>query len=200
MGVNSRPIRLRLRIAIMLGLLLLITGAAAVSAASATLPDVGRASRTGAPSGLTAGQPWTFSVPMGGLTPGVTVRSREFVVNSENMSVRYSLTSASTDDDRKGLRDVLRVTIKTADLGSASAATCEHFDGPTLYDGSLGARTAGFGDVQMGAQPGDRLLGTGQRETLCIEIGMPLDAGNEFQGAITSTTWTIVVEQDAGNS
>jgi hypothetical protein len=200
MGVKSRQIRMRLRIAMMLGLLLLVTGAAAVSAASATFPDVGRASHTGAPVGVAAGQLWTFSIPTGGLAPGETVRSREFVVNSERMSVRYSLTSASTDDDRKGLRDVLRVTIKTADLGSASAATCQNFDGPTLYDGPLGAGTAGLGDVRMGAQPGDRLLGAGQSETLCVEIGMPLDAGNEFQGAITSTTWTIVVEQEAGNA
>ena len=190
---------MRLRIAVMLGLVLLIFGAAAVSAASMTLPGVGGASRTRASSDVPAGHPWTFSLPIGGLVPGETVRSREVVVNSESMAVRYSLTSASTDDDRKGLRDVLRVTIKTGDLGSASAATCEHFDGPTLYEGYLGANTAGFGDVLMGAQPGDRHLGPGQRETLCVELGMPLDAGNQFQGATTSTTWTIVLEQEAGN-
>ena len=33
-----------------------------------------------------------------------------------------------------------------------------------------------------------------------VEKLLPLDAGNEFQGAITSTTWTIVVEQEAGNA
>ncbi len=51
----------------------------------------------------------------------------------------------------------------------------------------------------MGQQAGDRILGPGQRETLCIEITMPLDAGNAYQGAATSTTWTIAAEQVEGN-
>jgi hypothetical protein len=89
---------------------------------------------------------------------------------------------------------------RSADVGSGLVGTCDRFDGATLYHGPLGAATARFGDAEMGGQPGDRLLGAGEREALCIEIGMRLDAGNEYQGASTSTTWTIDAEQEAGNA
>jgi hypothetical protein len=197
--MKSRMARLRLRIAILLGLLLVLAGAAAVSAASLTLPGGGRAEHRGEPGGLEAGARRTLSIPAGGLTPGQAERDRQVVVNGESQALRYSVSSASADDDRLGVRDILRVTIRTADLGSGSAGTCEQFDGTPLFDGPLGADAAGLGDTRMGAQSGDRLLAPGAAETLCFEIRMPIETGNEYQGATTSTTWTVVAEQEAGN-
>ena len=199
MHVNPPTTRLRPRIAVILGLLLALVGAAAASAHSETLPSAGHVSPSGDAGGVRVGDRQTLIIPIGGLTPGDTVRGSHTVVNGDGQSLRYALSSASADDDRKAVRDVLRVTIWTADLESGSAATCERIDGSTLYHGPLGADSAGFGDGQMGNQSGDRLLAPGRHETLCFEIAMPLDLGNEYQGATTSTTWTIVAEQTAGN-
>jgi len=197
--MRSHAPRLRLRIAVLLGLLiLLVAGAAVASAASLIVPAGGAANASGA-TGMHPGASRTFSLPVAGLTPGETVRGRELLVNDEAQSLRFAMRSASVDTDEKGVRDIVRVTIRTADHGTGSEGTCDRFDGPTLYDGPLGAETAGFGDVTMGGQSGDRILAPGQRETLCFEVGMPLDAGNEYQGATTSTSWTIVAEQETGN-
>lgn len=191
--------RIRLRIAILVGLLLVLVGAASASAVSLTLPGAGQVAHAGEDGRLTIGERRPLSIPAGNHSPGASVRSRQVVVNDQRQTLRYALTSTSTDGDGKAIRDVVHVTIRTADLGSDAAATCDGFDGSILYDGPLGAATASFGDVEMGSQSGDRLVARGQRETLCFEIGLPLDASNEYQGATTSTTWTIVTEQEAGN-
>jgi hypothetical protein len=197
--VRSQPTRVRLRIAILLGSLLVLGVAASASAFSLTFPGAGRAAHPGESRGLAVGEERTLGIPAAGGNPGETIRSRQVVVNADNQSLRYAVTSASTDDDRKGVRDILRVTIRTADHASGSAATCDRFDGSLLYDGPLGASTAGVGDARMGGQSGDRVLAAGQRETLCFEITMPIETGNEYQGATTFTTWTIAAEQEAGN-
>jgi hypothetical protein len=197
--VTTKQTRIRLRIAILLGFLLVLAGAASVAAVSLSLPGVGRASHTGEAGGIAIGERRDISVPAGPLEPGATVRSGHDVVNLDHRTLRYALTSTSTNADGKGVRDVIHVTIRTADRGSSAGADCDRFDGSILYDGPLGADSAGFGDVEMGAHAGDRLLAPGQHETLCFETGMRLDAGNEYQAASTATTWSIVAEQEAGN-
>ena len=182
----------------MLGSLLVLVGAAVASAAP-LFPGAAGANQPGAAAGLHGGERHTLGIPTGNLTPGDTVRGRHVVANGASQSVRYSLSSASANDDGKSVRDIFQVTIRLADQASGAAATCEQFDGQILYDGPLGASTAGFGDAQMGGQTGDRPLASGQSETLCFEITMPGETGNEYQGATTSTAWTIATEQDAGN-
>jgi hypothetical protein len=197
--VSFRPSHLHLRIGIVLGILLFVCAAGAAAAASITFPTMGASRQASEPAGIAIGTGPGFSLPVGGLDPGQESRGRQVVLNDERAALRYALRSASVNDDHKGVRDVLQVTIRTADLGSGSAGTCDQFDGTKLYEGPLGADGAGFGDAEMGGQPGDRILGPGEREALCIEIRMQSDAGNEYQGATTSTTWTIVAEQEAGN-
>jgi hypothetical protein len=188
----TSPIRLGIRIALAFGMLL-VFGAAAAASADSVFPGAARAGHNG------ASDTQSLSMPTGGLTPGDTVRGRHVIANGEGQTIRYSLSSVSNDDDRKGVRNVIQATIRTADLASGDAATCEAFDGQTLYDGPLGAAAAGFGDVAMGGQAGDRVLAPGQSETLCFEITLPGATGNEYQGATTATAWTISTEQQAGN-
>ena len=177
--------------------LLLVGGAAAASAAPKFFPATGSPQSDRSVEG---GDRVALNIPLGDLTPGVTTRGRHVVTNSGGQPLRYALSSSSVNDDGKGLRDVVQVTIKTADLSSGSAASCDSYDGSTLYSGPLGATSAGFGDQRLGGHSGDRVLAAGQHEALCFEIHMPLDAGNEFQGAITASVWTIATEQVAGNS
>ena len=87
-------------------------------------------------------------------------------------------------------QDVL-ATVKT--LGTSCAA----FDGTTLYSGSLGA--VAIGDPATGAQAGDRTLAAQGSETLCIQVHLPLAAGNAYQAASTVTTLTFSAEQTANN-
>jgi hypothetical protein len=197
--VTSRPTR-RIQIAMMAGILLLVTGAAAASAASAgsTLFQHAHADETGR---VTVGSSHRYSLDLslGSLMPGETVRARRLVGNEAGLAVRYALSSSSTDDDHRGLRDLLGITVKTADIGSGVAGSCTAFDGRTLYDGPLGPDAAGFGDARMGDQAGDRFLASGGEEALCFEMAMSLDAGNGIQGSATTMVWTIAVEQVAGN-
>jgi len=179
--------------------LLLVGGAAAVSAA----PDLFSATGpTGGPNGargVEGGDRVTLNIPVGGLAPGAATRGRHIVENTSVQPLRYTLASSSVDRDGKGLRDIVRVTIKASDPASPEGA-CDSFNGTTLYAGRLGATAAGFGDPRIGGHAGDRLLAPGQREALCFEIEMPLEAGNEFQGAVTASVWTIATEQVDGNS
>ena len=180
--------------------LLLVGGAAAASAATDLLPATGQTGGPNGARGVEGGDRVTLDIPIGGLEPGVATRGRHIVANTSGQPLRYALSSSSVNGDGKGLRDVVRVTIKTADPSSGSAGSCESFDGSTLYSGRLGATAAGFGDPRIGGHAGDRVLAPGQSEALCFEIEMPLDAGNEFQGAVTASVWTIATEQVDGNS
>lgn len=179
--------------------LLLVGGAAAVSAAPDLFPARGQTGGSNGARGIEGGgDRVTLNIPIGGLAPGAATRGRHIVENTSGQPLRYTLTSSSVDGDGKGLRDVVRVTIKASDPSSAGAS-CDSFDGSTLYAGRLGATSAGFGDPRIGGHAGDRLLAPGQRDALCFEIEMPLDAGNEFQGAMTASVWTIAAEQVDGN-
>ena len=176
--------------------LLLVGGRAVVSAA----PNLFAASGPNGARGFDGSDRVTLDIPLGGLIPGAIVRGRHVVANTSGQSLRYALSSRSVNADGKSLRDVVRVTIRTADPSSGAAATCDADEGATLYSGRLGATSAGFGDPRIGGHAGDRVLAAGQREALCFDIELPLDAGNEFQGAVTATVWTIATEQVAGNS
>jgi hypothetical protein len=180
--------------------LLLAGGAAAVAAAPDLFPASGQTGGPNAARGVEGGDIVTLNIPLGGLAPGVAIRGRHLVENMSGQPLRYALSSSSVNSDGKSLRDIVRVTIRTADSSSGPAASCDSFDGATLYSGRLGARSAGFGDPRIGGHAGDRVLAAGQREALCYELEMPLDAGNEFQGAVTASVWTIATEQVAGNS
>lgn len=198
--MTSHPNRFRLQIAVLAGMLLLLTAvaaASAVSAGSAIFPRAAVDPSHGVNVG--DGERHALDLSFGSLTPGEAVRARRVLVNDASLPVRYSLASASTNDDGKAVREVLRVTIRTADLGSGGEGTCSAFDGTTIYDGRLGADAAGFGSPRMGDQPGDRFLAAGEHETLCFEMRMSLAAGNQHQGAVTRTGWTIATEQVAGN-
>jgi hypothetical protein len=132
-------------------MLLLLTAAAAASAVSAGA-DIFHGAVVDGSGGLNVGAAERHALDLyfGSLTPGETVRARRVLGNDESLPVRYSLASASSDDDGKAIRDVLQVTIRTADLGSGTDGGCSAFNGPTLYDGSLGADAAGFGSPRMG--------------------------------------------------
>lgn len=126
---------------------------------------------------------------LSGMLPGDQNGGQLLVANVGVDPLRYALFSTSTDPDGRGLRDVLVTEIRSEGSG------CDAFVGPLLYQGRL--LGAGFGDRTPGGQSGDRLLGAGERERLCVRVRLPFDAGNRHQRSVTASTFTVVAEHAA---
>jgi spore coat-associated protein N len=125
-----------------------------------------------------------------GMLPGDTHSGELRVANVGVDPLRYSLVSATTDPDGRGLRDALHATIR--DEGSDCAA----FNGTLLYDGPLVG--AGFGNPASGQHDGDRLLSGGTDDMLCVRVALPPTAGNHYQRSATAATFTVIAEHAAG--
>jgi hypothetical protein len=137
----------------------------------------------------------TFSRSLSNLMPGDSVTQAIVVENDGPAELRYSMSISSDDPDGKRLGDILAVAIWTAD--GFSTRSCEVL-GPALYAGTLGA-DGGFGEPEAGADSGDRRLGPGATDVLCLRIGLPLEADNAFQGARTTAALTFSAEQTRDN-
>ncbi len=141
--------------------------------------------------------PASAAVSLSNMMPGDTTNGTITVSNgasSGGAQLRYAMTSTSTNDDSKNLRDQLNVVVKTRDV---AADACTDFTGTELYNGSLGS--AGFGSTAQGSQTGDRTLNAAASEKLCFRVSLPLATGNSFQGAATTAQFTFTAEQTANN-
>lgn len=133
------------------------------------------------------------------MMPGDQVTDDVVVENDGTAQLRYAMTTSSTDPDGNALRDALTLTVKTIDVNTP-LTPCDNFDGAlTLYSGVLGASTARFGNPAVGPHLGDRTLDAGANETLCFRVELPSTAGNSYQSATTTTTFTFDAEQTANN-
>jgi hypothetical protein len=65
--------------------------------------------------------------------------------------------------------------------------------GTVLYDGNF-ATGLKFGNPSIEIAPGDRQLGPGQAEVLCMEVFFPWDAGNDFQGQSVNGTFVFTAK------
>ncbi len=128
-----------------------------------------------------------------GMAPGDSVENELVVSNTGTVPFHYHMTSTSTDDDGKGLRDVLLLTIRSED---PSTGSCAGVHGAVLYEGPI-ARAA-FGDPFPGANPDDRPLPPGASEMLCLRAELPIQGGGveqRHQGAVTTVTFVFTAEQ-----
>jgi predicted ribosomally synthesized peptide with SipW-like signal peptide len=133
------------------------------------------------------------------LMPGDSTTDDVVVENDGTAQLRWAMTSSSTNADAKALRDALTLTVKTVDV-TTPGTPCDNFDGSsTLYSGALGASTAAIGDPSPGDQGADRVLNAAANETLCFRVTLPSTAGNAYQGATTTTTFTFDAEQTSSN-
>ena len=129
-----------------------------------------------------SGVPLPFNV--GSIAPGETVESRVSIGNEGSLQLRYAM-----------------ITDVVVDSSLADQLQCRLYDyanGTDLYNGSL--RGAHIGDPSQGRQKGDRVLDGGSEDYLAIEVTLPADTGNEFQGLSTSVTFSFIAEQTAHNS
>jgi hypothetical protein len=130
------------------------------------------------------------------MVPGDSVTQPVTISNVGSVNFRYSMTSVATNPDGRALKDELVFTIKTADAGGG----CSSFTGTTVYTGDLDSTTGKIiGDPATGAQPGDRTINSPLAETLCFRGTLPTSAGNVYQSATTTATFTFDAEQVANN-
>jgi predicted ribosomally synthesized peptide with SipW-like signal peptide len=123
-----------------------------------------------------------------GAVPGDSGSASLTVANAGTASLRYAMTSSSTNADGLGLRNQLQLTI--------TAGACP--GGSTLY--ATGAiASAAFGDPTQGSHSGDRTLAASASEQLCFAWSLPASTGNAYQGATTTTTFTFAAEQTSSN-
>ena len=133
------------------------------------------------------------------MMPGDAVTDDVLVSNIGTAQLRYSLSTASTNADGKGLRNVLTLTVKTVDV-TTPGTPCNDFDGTSVLPATvLGTSTAGFGSSAPGSQAGDRTLAAAASETLCFRVSLPSGTTGAYQGAATTTTFTFDAEQTANN-
>jgi Camelysin metallo-endopeptidase len=145
---------------------------------------------------LTPEGPAATAISYANMVPGDSVTQPVVVQNVGSVDFRYSMTSAATNPDGRALKDQLVFTIKTSDAGGG----CSAFTGTTIYAGDLDSSIGKIiGDPATGAQPGDRALNSPLTETLCFRGTLPTTAGNLYQSATTTATFTFDAEQVANN-
>jgi hypothetical protein len=145
---------------------------------------------------LTPEGPAATAISYANMVPGDSVTQPVTISNVGSVNFRYSMTSVATNPDGRALKDELVFTIKTADAGGG----CSSFTGTTVYTGDLDSTTGKIiGDPATGAQPGDRTINSPLAETLCFRGTLPTSAGNIYQSATTTATFTFDAEQVANN-
>jgi len=139
--------------------------------------------------------PTSAVVAMPAMVPGDQVTAPLTVNNLGTLALRYAVTSNTTEDTLAG---ALVLTIKSG----VSTCTDGGFgaDGAVEYAGILGtiAGTAIIGDNTQGDDTGDRVLGAGTNEILCVNVSLPL-AATAGQGTTTTATFTFDAEQTTNN-
>jgi hypothetical protein len=133
------------------------------------------------------------------MTPGDKVTAPITVTNAGNLQLRYAVTSLATDADNKHLMTQLDLTIK--ELVTTCTNAGFDTDGNVLYGpGDLGGDPAinVIGDPAQG-DDGEQTLDASDDEVLCFQVELPLDTGNEFQGATTTATFSFEAEQTINN-
>ena len=145
---------------------------------------------------LTPEGPAATAISYANMVPGDSVTQPVTISNVGSVNFRYSMTSVATNPDGRALKDQLVFTVKTADAGGG----CSSFTGTTVYTGDLDSTTGKIiGDPATGAQPGDRTINSPLAETLCFRGTLPTTAGNIYQSATTTATFTFDAEQVANN-
>jgi len=186
-SVERRRKRRRGLIVLLLSLSLSTLGAGAMSLAIFTDSDASSGTWTVGTVDISVNPTVMFNVTA---MPGDSGSRTLTVTNGGSASLRYALTSASTNTDLKNLRNQLLMTVK--------AGTCPGA-GADLSSGTGTLATVAFGSTAQGNQAGDRTLAGGGTEDLCFAWSLPLNTPDSFQGATTTTTFTFTAEQTANN-
>ena len=146
---------------------------------------------------LTA-NPTSAALTASALAPGDKITAPITLTNAGSLDLYYVMTSNSTDPDTKALAQQMQLNIKSG-VTTCSAAGFDA-DGTSVYSGQLSNAafgnpdfaTAGWPNMSPGYDvPGDRFLASAANEVLCFQASLPTSAGNQYQNATTTTTFTF---------
>jgi hypothetical protein len=130
------------------------------------------------------------------MAPGDQVTAPITVTNAGSLSLRYAITSTTTENTLAGQ---LGLTIKSGVTTCTNAGFAS--SGAVLYGSAALGNTTPInvvGDPTQGSQAGDRTLASGS-ETLCFSVSLPLATGNTFQGLTSTATFSFQGEQTQSN-
>lgn len=137
-------------------------------------------------------EPGSTGVPIiaSNLAPGDRVTGLLAVRNVGSLPVRYALVSEGTS----GLLSQWLAWQIWPRSGSCEAPPAGD---SLLVDGVLpeDERTAVFGDLAVGLDPGDRVLQPGQSEELCTAVTLVLGAPDDVQAQTFRHEFVVVAEQ-----
>lgn len=141
--------------------------------------------------------PTTALISFSNMLPGDQVTAPITVSNDGSDTLRYAVTSTTTENV---LAAQLDLTIKTG------VTTCTNAgfgtDGTAIYGAADLGSTTGvnvIGNPTQGAQAGDRPLATSGSEVLCFNAVLPLSTGNAYQNLTTTATFAFQAEQTRNN-
>ena len=137
---------------------------------------------------IAAGQS-TRILGLDGTTPGDVSTIASTVENNGTLDFRYGVVSRTTEDT---LAAQLLLTVKTG---------VEH----CTEEGIALTGTVVYGPARLGSVAGTNVVGdprnsgrtlvAGEQEILCLQVSLPLDTGNGYQGLETSATLTFWAQQ-----
>lgn len=145
--------------------------------------------------------PLTLELNATALVPGDVVATPLEITNDGSLELRYSITSITTTTDDPSLAELLELEIRVG--VSRCDATGADADGtlvagPVLLGGATGAPV--LGAPATGQHPGDRVLGPGAFEVLCLRVELPSSVTeDEAAGMSLAVTLQIDAEQTAAN-
>ena len=191
-----------------------IIGLAAVGVTSLTTNALFTSDDSSSQSGFTTGTvvidapgtSWAVTTPSpANAAPGDDFFIGVPVANEGTLELRYAVELAATaDTPSSSLLDFLSYELYVP-APAATAVTCTAAGTAALTPLTSGALNVSdpikaVGDKATGPDTGDRVLGVGGDETLCLKVLFDIDADDTVQGHDASFNLEFFSEQTANNS
>ncbi|MEZ5410634.1 MAG: hypothetical protein R2761_21585 [Acidimicrobiales bacterium] len=136
----------------------------------------------------------TAPVTVGALAPGDRATGSIEIVNAGDLPLHYALLLSPTGQP---VESWLRWDLWLGPARGCGGGTPGPTDPDLLLSGAVldgGGPIALLGRPDPGFDPGDRVLGVGQRELLCLAVFLPLDAPDAVQGQAVTPRFVAAAE------
>lgn len=127
------------------------------------------------------------SIEMTNMKPGDVKYAPLTIANAGTLGFTYSMSTSATNTDAKALRDQLTLGIRKV----VDEATCD--SAGVGYGASLDTVTAS--GALSAAAIASRSLAASASEVACFRVELPSTAGDTYQGATTTATFTFSATQ-----
>ena len=130
------------------------------------------------------------------LAPGDVRRGSLELVNDGTIDLRYALASTRIQDAAPlSLARWLVWTFSWSDGRACTDIPADGRDAITVTGSDLAAGRSVAGDPTVGADPGDRVLASGESDLLCLQVSFAIEATNDVQSTTISQEFVARAEQ-----